>query len=140
MARKVCSAGTVGSVSYVIVNTDKEIISMICDDDNEIVTTHLDMDFAEKWTDRKLPSGRAPQNVRLYTTVACNLSSSTGLGMLCCFMNSRIAAIVSFVGFAPKYVPRGACSFKSISFILPSNQTLQLAVSPFLGKGKNRGR
>lgn len=55
MARKICTAGVMGSFSFMILKEDGgDAISKIRDDYDEIVTRHADLDYAEQWTERKL--------------------------------------------------------------------------------------
>jgi hypothetical protein len=55
MARKICTAGVMGSFSFMILNQDGgSAISRIRDEYDEIVTQHTDLDNAEQWTERKL--------------------------------------------------------------------------------------
>ena len=54
MARKVCTAGVVGSFSYLILEQEGTVVSAIRDENKEIVTSHVDREFATKWTERKL--------------------------------------------------------------------------------------
>lgn len=55
MARKVCTAGVVGSYSYLIMDVGSEIIATIHEDEEELKKArHLEMEFAETWTNKQL--------------------------------------------------------------------------------------
>lgn len=54
MARKVCTAGVIGSVSFIVLDHDGSAVSSIRNDSSEIVTQHLDIDQATEWTERKV--------------------------------------------------------------------------------------
>lgn len=54
MARKVCTAGVVGSISFLVLDHEGNAVSCIRAEDNEIVTRHSDIDVATDWTERKV--------------------------------------------------------------------------------------
>lgn len=54
MAQKICTAGVVGSLSFVVLKQDTGVISSIRYEENEILTYHDDINQATEWTDRKL--------------------------------------------------------------------------------------
>jgi hypothetical protein len=53
---KLCTAGVRGPYSYVILNNVSDVVVAVKEDDREIITTHLDMDVAERWVDKHLDS------------------------------------------------------------------------------------
>lgn len=54
MARKICTAGVVGSFSFMVFEYDKGVISCIRNEHDEITTEHIEIDFATQWTERRL--------------------------------------------------------------------------------------
>ena len=54
MARKICTAGVVGSYSFVVLAHKDGAESSIRNDCDEITARHDDFDFATQWTDGML--------------------------------------------------------------------------------------
>ena len=57
MSKKICTAGVVGSYSYLIVEkADHEVIAQLWDRETreEVMQRHIEMDTAEKWMDQYL--------------------------------------------------------------------------------------
>jgi hypothetical protein len=55
MSRKLCVAGSRGPYSYVILDSETDVVvARVLGDDEETVTTHIDMEYAERWVDRRL--------------------------------------------------------------------------------------
>lgn len=54
MARKICTAGVVGSISFIVLDQQGEAVSAIHDDGDEIITRHVDIDDATHWAERKV--------------------------------------------------------------------------------------
>lgn len=56
MARKICTAGVVGSISFMILDGDGSAVSFVRadEDEEEIITRHTDIDVASEWTERKV--------------------------------------------------------------------------------------
>lgn len=54
MARKVCTAGAVGSISFIVLDQEGSAIASIRADEDEIITHHTDIDTATNWTERKV--------------------------------------------------------------------------------------
>jgi len=54
MSRKVCTAGVVGSYSFMVLDASDTAVAMIRGEDREIVTRHTGVEQAEQWTQRKL--------------------------------------------------------------------------------------
>jgi hypothetical protein len=63
MTKKICSAGVVRLVSYIILDSDRGVIARIKDQNTEITTHHVDVDCASEWTERRL---RALTNYETY--------------------------------------------------------------------------
>lgn len=65
MGRKICTAGVVGSISFMVLDQDKNgVVSSIRDDNEEIVARHADVEQATQWTERTLKEliGRRYEN------------------------------------------------------------------------------
>lgn len=54
MTRKLCTAGVRGPYSYVILDSSDVVVADLHTDHKNIVTTHMDMDIAEKWVDNQI--------------------------------------------------------------------------------------
>ncbi len=56
MARKICTAGVVGSYSFMVLDQDRsgDVVSVIKGEYDEILTRHPDVNIATEWTERKL--------------------------------------------------------------------------------------
>ena len=53
-ARKLCTAGVRGPYSYVILENKDVAVAIVHDDEEEVRTTHLDIEVAERWVDQHL--------------------------------------------------------------------------------------
>lgn len=65
MGRKVCTVGVVGSISFMVLDQDKNgVVSSIRDQNEEIITHHIDIEQATQWTERTLKDliGRRYEN------------------------------------------------------------------------------
>lgn len=57
MTKKICRAGVVGPFSFLIVDTDRgAVVASIRAQQEESVKTYIDMDIAERFTERELSS------------------------------------------------------------------------------------
>lgn len=55
MARKICTAGAIGSISFIVLDQQGDAVSAIrTEQDEELVTHHIDIDEATKWTEHKV--------------------------------------------------------------------------------------
>ncbi len=55
MGRKICTTGVVGSISFMVLDQEKNgVVSSIKNDEEEIVAQHTDVEQATQWTERKL--------------------------------------------------------------------------------------
>lgn len=53
-SRKLCTAGVRGQYSYVILDNNDSAVAVVHEDERDLVTTHLNMDGAERWVDKHL--------------------------------------------------------------------------------------
>jgi len=54
MAKTLCSAGVVKSVSYLMLPVGDGIVAKVKTPDKEITVTHTDLDIAKLWLDNKI--------------------------------------------------------------------------------------
>lgn len=54
MARKLCTAGVRGPYSYLILDNNDGAVATLHNEIEDVVTTHVDMELAEKWIDNQL--------------------------------------------------------------------------------------
>lgn len=54
MARTICCAGVVKSVSYLIMPTSEGVVASVKSPEREIITKHTEMEIARNWLDKRL--------------------------------------------------------------------------------------
>lgn len=54
MARKLCTAGVRGPYSYVILDKSDVVVASVQTDQEDAITTHLDMEIAQRWVEAQL--------------------------------------------------------------------------------------
>lgn len=55
MARKICTAGAIGSISFMVLDTERNgVVASIRNDSEEITARYDDVDQATNWAERKI--------------------------------------------------------------------------------------